>query len=108
MKICPSCNLENPDDVQRCQHCDADLLVTEADHREAVKLAWAQRYRLNELADRLEEQFIEHARPLEAKETKTWHGAIVHIAGESQLRADLITNVQSLVDHIRHNYPVDL
>jgi hypothetical protein len=78
------------------------------DLEKAKDLAWGQRIRLNELARRLEGQFKDHERAVEPNGRGTWVGAIEDIAADSHLKADLIMNVQALVEHIRRYYPIDL
>lgn len=72
------------------------------------KLAWAQRHHLNELADRIERQFQRLRRPTYEGGTGTWLGAVGAIAESETESADLVLNLQALIQHVRRYYPSEL
>jgi hypothetical protein len=70
------------------------------------KAAWDKRHRLNEIADRLEDQMEYHACATDPDGSGTWANAVRSIAANPSETAELALNLSALVHYIRDNYPM--
>lgn len=73
----------------------------------AKELAWVQRDRLNQLADRLEELLDRNGPPLYRDDAGAWAAAVKAIAESEEETEGFLFNLRGLFHHIRRCYPLE-
>ena len=71
-----------------------------------MEQAWAQRYRLSELAGRLEEQLDANAHAVFQDGTGTRVGALRSIANDQPKTDEFLANLHELLAHVKRWYGV--